>query len=446
VELLLAVTLAGVVVGGIAVMVGVIGVIVSWADQSPTRLEERTKVTQERFLDERKLLRGSRVPLADRAKLLYPSFASQDLPLLFDRGWLPARPMELKDVHVIPDGGIAAARPSRRLESGLPYTAAHRRYRRYADAIGDLDRPTQFENRACYRLVAVEPAASDWTIRVCKTHYFDMLNTCEAVGFEFAGTQMDDRGELRTPPATVHFPPGRKGAGSPFQFDRRCVVPGINTLTVRSDGADTGFFMHRRQTSDADPDSVATAMGTNHVVPAGEFQPASIDPTNFTEDADMWRTILREYAEELWGLPEAAGRSGAKIDYERDEPYRSINKARAANNCWARFLGLGIDPLSLKAEVLTVCVFRAAEFDRIFGKALARSALPKEVGMSRNAEGVLLTGHDYKGIPFDHRHVLEFTSGPHETLPAGAACLALAWQWQDWLKSPIPGKRETRWR
>jgi hypothetical protein len=428
-------------IGLLTLAVGVVGVVVAilaLVVGRPVLLDWWVKRSQRRFREARKLLRDSRVPLSSAAGRLYPFVPPRNLPLLFETGWLPRRPLGLESVVVSADAFERDCAPLIGLGRSLPYTAAHTRYVSYADAVEDLDRPSEFANRACYRLTSVEPGDTAWRLHVTKTHYFDMLNSCEAVGFEFAASSIDRRKAPRAAKNITRLSSPRRAAGGPFELERRCVVPGINTLTIRSDGADTGFFMHYRQISVAEPDSVATAMGTNHVAPAGEFQPAGIDPTNFAKEADIWRTIVREYAEEFLQHPEAAGRSGATIDYDKDEPYSRINKARKTKGCWVRFLGLGVDPLSLKAEVLTVCVFKADVFDKIFRKALRAKA--------SNAEGTLLTGHDFRGIPFDLKNVETFTCGVHKTLPAGAACLALAWQWRDQLMSPDPSWHQSKQR
>lgn len=434
-------------IGILAVVVAAVGIVATVVRPYLGGRAERIEHSQQSFREAREHLKSARTTLSQAARRLYQTTPPTDLPLLFDAGWLPSRPLALEAVHVEAMDLDSGCAPLKGVARRLPRTRTYGRYESYSDAVAELIRadavrnlghveaagdnsgPLQFENRVSYRLTSVEPGETAWTIRVGKTHYFDMLNTCEAVGFEFSAADLDRRTGHEKATAIPRMGPGRQEAGGPFQLDRRCIVPGINTLTIRSDGLDAGFFMHRR-------DLVATAMGTNHVVPAGEFQPAGIDPTGFAEDADIWRTIVRESAEELLGHPDAGGGSGATIDYDHDEPYSSINKARQTGGCRAYFLGLGIDPLSLKAEVLTVCVFKADVFDRIFRKSLIKMK-------SKNAEGTLLTGRDYRGNPFDLDHVRKFTSDT-ETLPAGTACLALAWQWRDQiLKPPASGRRPT---
>ena len=45
-------------------------------------------------------------------------------------------------------------------------------------------------------------------------------------------------------------------------------------------------------------------------------------------DFDLWRNMLREYSEELLGNPEHDGSSGEPIDYEAQEPFRTLNEGR----------------------------------------------------------------------------------------------------------------------
>jgi hypothetical protein len=177
--------------------------------------------------------------------------------------------------------------------------------------------------------------------------------------------------------------------------------------------------MHRR-----DSKKVAAAMGVYHVVPAGEFQPAGINPGDFGADMDLWRNMVREYAEEFLGLPDSIGSTGRTIDFDKDEPYASISRARASGDATPFFLGIGIDPLTLKPEILTVCVFSDMAFDRIFGD------MPE-----KNTEGRLVSGHRNLGVPFTQEGVDTYLkTASVETLPAGAGCLALAWRWRGALR------------
>ena len=103
-------------------------------------------------------------------------------------GWLPAEPLDLAGLPLswsgeppppAVDGTLpAAAHVLPRQACGLPYPA-------YADAIGALDRPALFENRACYRLLS---AAGEARPGLCFTgaRYFDAVNVGHAVAHELA--------------------------------------------------------------------------------------------------------------------------------------------------------------------------------------------------------------------------------------------------------------------
>ena len=72
----------------------------------------------------------------------------------------------------------------------------------------------------------------------------------------------------------------------------------IVTLTIRRDptSGEASFFLLRR-----DPAKVVTGGGEYCLIPAGEFQPASVSPDSVLSDLDIWRNIVREYSEELLG-------------------------------------------------------------------------------------------------------------------------------------------------
>ena len=133
---------------------------------------------------------------------------------------------------------------------------------------------------------------------------------------------------------------------------------------------------------------------------------------------------MREYAEELLGVPEDRS---TEIDYERDQPYKLFSDARREKKLRVYYLGLVMDPLNLKGDILTACVFDRACFSDIFGSELSKY----EDSLDR--EGTILLGSRRTlGIAFDESHVRTYLSGDI-TLPAGAATLAQAWVHRDQL-------------
>jgi hypothetical protein len=139
------------------------------------------------------------------------------------------------------------------------------------------------------------------------------------------------------------------------------------------------------------------------------FQPSSATPGNEANDFDLWRSVAREYAEELLGEPELAGDDGP-LDYDGWPFFRVLQDARRAGRLQVSWLGLGIDPLSLVADLLVVAVFDDDAFDELFAGMVAT-----------NAEGEVLT------VPFT-AEVVERYAGEGPMQAAGAALLDLAWR------------------
>jgi hypothetical protein len=111
-------------------------------------------------------------------------------------------------------------------------------------------------------------------------------------------------------------------------------------------------------------------MGQNEtsVIPAGEFQPSDDSPFARSQDFDLWKAIMREYAEEFLGLPEARFRQGAPLDYENSAPYSRLSAGRRAGSIRPYILSIAIDPLNWKVHIRAVCIFEGKEFDEIFAE------------------------------------------------------------------------------
>lgn len=312
--------------------------------------------------------------------------------LLVRPEWLPAAPIPLDDLRL-------ARRPHERFagltgredvtEHVRPYRTDRERYPTYADAIGELTRPPVFENRSLYRLLAAN-LRDTATLTFGRGRYFATVNICEAVGHEFAGR---GAGPLRT------------AIGDPTDATRRCMGVAITTLTIRHDrSADTAtFLLHWR-----DPGKVVHAGGLYQVVPVGMFQPSSDGPGHESNDFDVWANIVREFNEELLGGSEDYGHR--PIDYDTMPLFRRLVAARRAGAVRPYVLGLGVDPLTLAADLLTVVSIDAPAFDELFGATV-----------DTNAEGDVIAGTE-----FTEDNVERFIR--HKPMQAaGAAILRLAW-------------------
>jgi hypothetical protein len=128
----------------------------------------------------------------------------------------------------------------------------------------------------------------------------------------------------------------------------------------------------------------------------------------------------REYSEEFLGRLDHDGTAGAPIDYRAEEPFRSMDAARRSGRVRVWCLGVGLDPLTLWGEILTVAVFDDEVFDELFSELVVA-----------NDEGVVVTvaspGRLAHGVPFVEERV-EQLLGAEPMAPAAAACLALAWR------------------
>lgn len=188
------------------------------------------------------------------------------------------------------------------------------------------------------------------------------------------------------------------------------------TLTIRRTESSASFVLHRR-----DPAKVAVAGGMLHIMPAGVFQPAGISSQAQRHDFDLCRNVMREYSEEFLGDPEHDGSSGSLVDYDHEEPFRSLDQARRDGRVRAWLLGMGLDALVLAGEILSVVVFDADIYDEIFGDAVAVNTEGNVV--SSGMAGATGIGFNEENI----RHIVD-----HEPIaPSAAACLELAWQHRD---------------
>jgi hypothetical protein len=163
---------------------------------------------------------------------------------------------------------------------------------------------------------------------------------------------------------------------------------------------------------------VATASSQYHVMPAGVFQASSIAPWHQANDFSLWRSSMREFAEELLNVQEADGSNASPLDYANTQPYQAMEAAREAGTFTMWCFGVGLDPLTLCGEILTVAVVDEDVFDDIFAGLVMT-----------NQEGSVVTADPSSpatGIPFTEQTVRRLLEDEPLAGPA-AACLALAW-------------------
>ncbi|TDD87227.1 transcriptional regulator [Actinomadura rubrisoli] len=332
--------------------------------------DARRRRDEIRWRDERAALNSGRARLGRIASGLYPGAPRvAGTALLCRPEWIPPEPIPLESMRLEWDprpAPPAVADPS----DGLPEG-----HRTYAGAMAALAPPATFEDRPSYRLLDAAPPV----LRFGPGRYFDGVNVGEAVAHELAAREAAEARGL----------PLRERVGDPCDLSRRTALNAITTLTVTTSGS---YVLHWR-----DPAKVAHAGGLYQVMPVGVFQPLGDE----RRDLDLWRCMVREYAEELLGGDEDYGEGFVQDDWTF---HRVLTEAREKGAARARFLGLGVDPLSFALDLLTVVVVEDAAFGDLFGGLVAV-----------NDEGEVAMA------PFDG-------TVPEPMQPAGAAALELAWR------------------
>lgn len=257
-------------------------------------------------------------------------------PLLTRPSWVPAAPIPLSALEIT----WSAAAP----DWDLPGASGHPAYRRYSAAMAALDAPTVFENRPTWRLLDANLAGPAPRLVFGDGWYFDSIDTGEAAAHEYAAARLDGSPT-----------PLRDAIGDPTDLLERPANLAVSALTIRRDPAGDQFLLHWR-----DPAKVGHAGGLYQVVPVGVFQSSGPD------DFDLWRFMLREYAEELLGEPEVS-----TPDYSTWPFARAMTDALDAGSIQADVLGLGVDPLTFATDLLVRVVVEAPVFDELFGARVA---------------------------------------------------------------------------
>lgn len=371
--------------------------------------------SQAEWLHTRARLNEYRSTLTRLATDLYPSNVRLGhTGILAPPEWLPDTPFNLDAIKLnlresmpLPavNGKQAEARPLHPLDSpGKHYEAYHR-------AMRDIASPRLFENRLSYRLLDFEQVEGEANLSLGLMRYFDMIDVGETLAHELAQASVSRDGKINAHRASWSNLPFRRLVRNPFATETYPLLLSISTLTIRLSEAGATFVLLRRGV-----ERVAIAGGMLSVMPTGVFQPASLLPSDPSQDLNIWHNMMREFSEEFLGNPEHDG-SGDPIDYERQEPFRSLNVARDSGRIRTLCLGAGIDALNMVGDIFTVAVFDADVFDEIFRDLV-------EVNEEGSVES---SGSHREHFTFDESTIRDLLRN-HPMAPSGAACLMLAWK------------------
>lgn len=299
----------------------------------------------------------------------------------------------------------------KRLSRLLPLDNGNQRLSSMSRAISSLENPSVFENRTCYRLLAVDNDAQGVPeLTFTKGRYFDFVDTGELLALESA--KQDIKGKSLEADL-------RKKITDPFDLTTRPVIASINTLTLVRGQNGVSFFLH-----DRDPNKVPVAGKSTHVIPAGGFQPAASNNLRSLErDFDLWRNVMREYHEEFLGADEVREGHSTILDYDSEEPYTSLQDAVKEGGISPWYLGVGLDPLTLVAEILTVVVFQEYAFEIIFEEMVEGNEEGKIMGKYKSQGKIV-------GFDFSDPQIKDLL-GSEGTHVAAKSCLQLAWKHRD---------------
>jgi|SRR5450756_338633 len=368
-----------------------------------------TTPSEEQWLRVSSYLHRNRYSLAVQAADGYPASARlAGTPLLAAEQWRLPAPIPLDSIRLefLPRAAPPRVPDVARLAPyALPERANGTRYRRYSDAIEALAAPAVFENRSTYRLLSASLAGGDPRLGFTKGRFFEGVDVGGPAGHEYAAARL----------GLIDSCAYRAAFGDPTDLAVRSSAVATSALTLRYDRA-TGtatFPMHLR-----DAALVGHAGGLYQVIPVGIFQPSGEAAWNGARDFDLWRGLLREYAEEILGASEDYGSEEAPIDYGAWPLFKAMTDGLGDGSIRAYCLGLGTDPLTFAMDLLAVVVIDAPLYDELFCAMV-----------TDNAEGLVI-----RPRPFDEATITELTTNT-PLQAAAAALLTLAFAHREVLLS-----------
>ena len=388
-----------VIVGAVAALFGIYRGLIVWKKWRIERSVTQFRRTRTAVKENRAALRTLALKIGSAKSVHF--HIVDDVPLLVKEKWLPSKPVPLESIEleVEQDPGVKISLSRQKLPS---YVGG--KYKKYSDAVEELDKPTVFQDRDQYRLFQIDETRLVFSKKIHS--YFDKINYGEYLVYELSYQNRkliqghSNRNlllkQLQTPADYV-------------------ILSGVSTLTIIHDGTELRIIMHLRGKCET-----AYAMGTFHVIPAGEFQPSCLAAVSVDEDFDLWKNIMREYAEELLLMDEYDGNSTVPFNYHT-EPFISMENERAKKNIRSFYLGTGLDPITFQGEILTAVVFKEGTFNNIFPNVV-----------TKNFEGEIIADRDRWGRQFTQEEYNSYREA--NILAAGEAILNIAWRNRQFFK------------
>ena len=325
-------------------------------------VHRRSKIKE--FLEPREFLASNRKLATILAQLFYRGpglkILDEKVPILYQDECIPPTPIDL--------GKVKLEWQSRRnfdfdksifsKNDILPF--GEKRYssplNEFVEGINLFDAPT-------YRLMGTEKTEeNDYVLKFGLDTYFNYVNTCELLAYEFCKEIMRRVKDVRELSADFIKNKAklrlRSQARDPFDFTNRSAAAGINTMLIVMDNKKPStFYLHHRS------DRVAECMNTISVVPAGTFQPRAERDSFHSQDFNLYTNLMREFAEELLGKEELNSTSKMFTDIFEIDLLKKINFFIKQGIVRAYYLGMGLDCLTTKPEIFTALIFERETID-----------------------------------------------------------------------------------
>lgn len=287
----------------------------------------------------------------------------------------------------------------------------------------------QTEDNVTYQLFSDKIESGLLAFSFYLSSYFRYVNCCEALSWELARNYHKlpadiKRRELESIPdyakrilansSSVNAPLNgllvKRREIDPFDFAKRSVGVGINTICVLAYPNRTVFLLHKRGSGSR---LLGEAIGQTHVIPAGTFQPLCVDNSSDAKafEFSFEHNVMREFAEELLDketlIRHWAPECHPSDIYKRDNDLRKLKDLFDQGYVKQYFLGCGLDLVTLKLEIMSLVLVRMDKYQ----------AENLWIGGSK-IEGKLDTWPEFS------KESLKKTMAIGNLLPAGAGCIA----------------------
>jgi hypothetical protein len=205
------------------------------------------------------------------------------------------------------------------------------------------------------------PEKDSYVLRFGLDNYFNYVDTCELLAYEFCQKvvkRLKERAELDKTSVKDKVKLTLRNRTEPFDFSSRSAAVGIDTaLIVLDTDKPSRFYLHERGKR------LMEGANTISVVPAGTFQPRHRDDTYHSQDFDLYTNLMREFAEELLGEEEFRESSARLTDIFEIDVLNKIDFFVKRGLVKVYYLGMGLDCLTTKSEILTALVLEREVVD-----------------------------------------------------------------------------------